>query len=124
MAQSSDSTKAAAWRRRVRRFGLAGTTVNRFCEKEGVSAASFYRWRKKLAVQKQTTRCGKPTTRDGNHTPAFQTVRVTPTDAAVSIQLPGGAKIDVPTANLDAVRVVLGELLQHDTMRNRGESPC
>ena len=117
MAQSSDSTKAASWRRRVRRFGLAGTTVSRFCEKEGVLTASFYRWRKKLAQQ-------KPTTQNGKHAPTFQEVKFSPIDAAVSIQLPGGAKIDVPTANLDAVRVVLGELLQHDTMRNRGESPC
>ncbi len=117
MAQSSDSTKAATWRRRVRRFRLAGTTVSRFCEEEGVSTASFYHWRKKLADR-------KPTTRGGNLAPTFQAVRITPTDAAVSIQLPGGTRIEVPTANLDAVRAVLGELLQHDTTRKQGEATC
>ena len=51
MARSSDSPKVVAWRRRVRRFGRSGLTVVRFCEEEGVSTASFYRWRNRLAGQ-------------------------------------------------------------------------
>jgi hypothetical protein len=30
------------------RFGEAGTTVNAFCAREGLSASSFYRWRERL----------------------------------------------------------------------------
>ena len=52
MARSSDSGKAAAWRRRVGRFEHSGLTVASFCEQEGVSTASFYRWRNRLADQR------------------------------------------------------------------------
>ena len=36
------------WRVRVRRFDGCGQTVAEFCQWEGVSAAAFYLWRKKL----------------------------------------------------------------------------
>jgi transposase-like protein len=36
------------WRARVRRFEVGGQTVAEFCQWEGVSAAAFYLWRKKL----------------------------------------------------------------------------
>lgn len=117
MVQSLSSGKAAAWRRRVRRFERAGMTVERFCEEEGVSASTFYRWRKKLAGRRTPIR-------DGNHATVFQAVRVTPADTPLAIQLPGGVRVEVPTANLDAVRAVLGELLRHDAARDRGESSC
>ena len=122
MARSSDSGKAVAWRRRVRRFERSGLTVARFCLQEGISKASFYRWRNKLA--------GRPT-QGGDQTPAFQAVRVatcipteTGTDAPVSIQLPGGVRVEVPTENLDAIRAVLGELLRANATREHGGSSC
>ncbi len=117
MARFSGSGKAAAWRRRVRRFERAGVTVERFCREEGVSASSFYRWRKLLA-ERSETRSG------GEHVPAFQAVRVTAGDAAVAILLPGGARVEVPTANLDVVRAVIGELLQGNAAMDRGRSTC
>ena len=117
MARSSGLGNVDAWRRRVRRFGSSGMTVVGFCEDEGISTASFYRWRKRLAKRRTTTR-------DGEHTPAFQAVRVTAGDAAMSIRLPGGARVEVPTANLDVVRAVMGELLQGDAKLVRGESTC
>ena len=117
MVLSSVLGNVDAWRRRVRRFGSSGMTVVGFCEDEGISTASFYRWRKRLAKRRTPTR-------DGEHTPTFQAVRVTAADAAVSIRLPGGARVEVPPANLDAVRAVMGELLQHDAKLVRGESTC
>ncbi len=120
MARSSDSGKAVAWRRRVRRLERSGLTIARFCRQEGISEASFYRWRNKLAQRP---------TQGGDRTTAFQTVRVatcipTQTDMPVSIQLPGGARIEVPTHNLDVVRAVLAELLRANTTPQRGESSC
>lgn len=117
MVRFSGSGKAAAWRRRVRRFEQAGMTVERFCDHEGVSASSFYRWRKLLAERPQATS-------DGEHSPAFQAVRVTPVDTSLSILLPGGVRVEVPTADLDVVRAVMGELLQGDAARDRGRSTC
>lgn len=117
MVQSLSSGKTVAWRRRVRRFASSGMTVVRFCEDEGISTASFYRWRKRLAKRRTSTR-------DGGHTPTFQAVRVTAADAAVAILLPGGARVEVPTDAIDAVRVVVGELLQHEAKLDRGGSRC
>lgn len=117
MVQSSDLGKATVWRQRLRGFGRAGMTVVGFCEAEGVSTASFYRWRKRLGQQRTPTS-------NGDQTPTFQAVRVTPANAPVSIRLPGGARIEVPTTNLDVVRTVLGELLRQDTTTGRGESRC
>jgi hypothetical protein len=51
-------------------------------------------------------------------------------DLAVAILLPGGARLEVPTANLDVVRAVIGELLRHECKRDyyaepkREESTC
>lgn len=117
MVQSLSSGKAVAWQQRVRLFASSGMTLERFCKEEGVSASSFHRWRKRLAQRRTPTR-------DGEHAPTFKAVRVTPADTPVSIQLPGGARVEVPTANLDVVRAVLGEILRHDAKRVRGESRC
>jgi hypothetical protein len=92
-------------------------TVVGFCEDEGISTASFYRWRKKLAAR-QTPSSGD------KHLPAFQAVRVTAGDAAMAVLLPGGARVEVPAASLDAVRAVMGELLQYAVARDHGESTC
>ena len=127
MARVSDSGKAVDWRRRVRRFGCSGMTVVRFCRKEGVSTASFYRWRNRLAQRGRlapNADAQSSTTTGLEQTPMFQPVRVTGVAAAISIRLPGGARVEVPAENLDAVRVVLGELLRHDAALDRGNSQC
>ena len=117
MVQSLSCRRAIAWQGRVQRFASSGMTLERFCKEEGVSASSFHRWRKRLA-QRRTLTC------DDEQTPAFRAVRVTPTDMPVAIQLPDGARVEVPTADLDVVRAVLGEILRHDAKRARGESRC
>ena len=53
MSGSVDWKKWAAWRQRLERFGRSGLPVTRFCAAEGVSLASFYLWRKKLAAEKR-----------------------------------------------------------------------
>ena len=116
MARISGFDKAAAWRRRIRRFEKSGMTVERFCTHEGVSASSFYRWRKLLDEGDTVRRVGNGNKRSS----AFRAVRVTPGIAAVTAQLPGGIRLEVPAGDLDAVRVVVDELLQYDC----GKSPC
>jgi hypothetical protein len=49
MARKADEGLAAKWRRRLEEFERAGTPAARFCESEGVSLASFYHWRRRLA---------------------------------------------------------------------------
>ena len=53
---------AEAWRGLLARFVVSGLTVTAFCEREAVSAASFYRWRMQLGGQPlATARSALPT---------------------------------------------------------------
>ena len=40
---------ANTWRSVISRFEESGLTVSQFCEREGLGAASFYRWRSLLS---------------------------------------------------------------------------
>lgn len=41
------------WREVMRRFDASASTVQAFCSREGLSAASFYRWRERLQHEGQ-----------------------------------------------------------------------
>ncbi|MDA0660042.1 MAG: hypothetical protein O3C60_14545 [Planctomycetota bacterium] len=48
MVRSRSSELESAWRNRMSRFVPGEMTVTSFCEREGISAPSFYLWRKRL----------------------------------------------------------------------------
>jgi len=128
MARSFDSEKAVAWRGRFRRLKRSRLTVTQFCRQEGVSTASFYRWRGRLAGQQMPTGNAKArrTTpkRGAGRMPAFQAVRVTPAGTPLSIHLPGGTWVEVPAENLEVVRAVVGELVEHSAASDQGDASC
>lgn len=43
------SEREAYWRQVIHKQPSSGLTVTRFCEREGISTASFFAWRKRLA---------------------------------------------------------------------------
>ena len=51
MARRPDPLKRQQWRERFERFEQSGLTISAFCEAEGVSMNSFYRWRRKLEAE-------------------------------------------------------------------------
>lgn len=79
------SERAAYWRRVVERQPESGLSVARFCEREDVSTASFYNWRRRLAES-------------ADERPAFVPVQVQQPDGgnALEIVLPGAVTIRVP----------------------------
>ena len=100
----SESGKAVEWRERLRRFDASGRTVQRFCQAEGVSVASFYAWRRKLDAAHGAR---------GGTRPVFQQVVVTPAARGASglvVRLASGAEIEVGAGHLDVIRAVVGEL--------------
>jgi len=101
------------------RFERSGMTVVLFCAEEGVSTASFYRWRKRLGDRQSAA-----STSGVAGGSVFRPLRITPGGGPISIQLPGGVRVEVPAENLDTVRVVLGELLRADATLDRGGSAC
>jgi transposase-like protein len=48
MVRAVDLGKLAVWQARLRRFAESGSSIAKFCRQEGVSAPSFYLWRKRL----------------------------------------------------------------------------
>ena len=143
------SGKEALWQERIRRFRRSGQTVAGFCAAEGVSTASFYQWRRRLAQRRPTrsdaasrrtassrrgvvsTSGRRASVRDGEvpsdvagRTSAFQTVRVRAVVSAISVHLPGGARIDVPAEQLDALRAVVEEICRWPLAASGERSSC
>ena len=107
MVRGCDGAKARVWRERLARFDDdGGMTIAEFCGTEGVSTASFYAWRRKLARPQQATpRKKKPS--------VFEPLMIAAA-ATVVIRLPGGASIEVPAASQDALRTIVGQLAGTD----------
>lgn len=113
-------SKAAVWGERLRRYERAGLTVAEFCRREGVSAPSFYQWRRRLAEASPlagSTRSSRGSKLDA--TPAFQQVLLA--DAGVvAIELPSGIRMELPADRLPLVRAVVADLLGAEISRPAG----
>jgi transposase-like protein len=88
MANHFRAATRQAWAERIERFEHAGQTVAQFCAAEGVSAACFYQWRRKL-------RSGAPATQP---LAGFLPVKLQNSSQAqpatvMSVELPGGVRI-------------------------------
>lgn len=112
MAGSLDSRKVREWQRRMARFEEGRQSVAEFCRNEGVSVPSFYQWRKRLARRP----------RAAEEATGFRPVRLVGS-AGVTVQLPGGTQLDIPTADRRALRLVIDTLARADAQRGGG-SPC
>jgi transposase-like protein len=107
MAGSVRAGKRREWQQRLARFEQAQQSVAEFCRQEGVSAPSFYQWRKRLAERPQAAA-------------SFRPVRLVPA-AGVTVQLPGGTQLEVPTSDRRALRLVLQTLARADARRAGGD---
>jgi len=115
MARRGSSSKTAEWRKRLREYRGSGLTVAGFCEREGISTASFYAWRKRLRGRKTAGKDGRP---------VFEPVRLTPAGTPMAIHLPGGVRVEVPMENLDGVRAVVGEVLARAGGPDGADAAC
>ncbi len=60
MARPKDLGLEHTWRLRLRRQATGGLSIPEFCEREGVSTASFYAWRRRLAAPPATAPSDPP----------------------------------------------------------------
>ncbi len=123
-----DPAKERLWRRAIARWGKSGLGVRMFCEREGLSQASFYWWRRELAKRDQRphestrtrrgARSSAKTRPNGSgrarRSPAFVPVRVLPDVSTlrgsdtIEIVLRSGHQVRVG-ADVDAA--VLGKVV-------------
>ncbi len=114
-------SKQEVWLRRIQRFSQSRLTVAEFCDREQVSVAAFYQWRRKLGGNL------KPRQQSPVQRPAFAPVRlVTSSRAAepvVTVQLPGGTRLKIPLSDGAAFERAIRVLVQADAQRREG-APC
>jgi len=113
------------WRQRFERFSNSGLAVAPFCDRERVSVASFYHWRKKLGLngRRRPVTDGQPRFRTGlaDERGAFRQVAVVPAASgfvpatpAICIQLRCGTRIELGAGDLDVIRTVVAEVARAD----------
>jgi hypothetical protein len=119
-----DAAKRRLWSDRFRRFDRCDLTVVDFCLAEGVSAPSFYQWRRKL--NGLTEREAVPDTRIQG--PTFFPVRLlspNPAAAEVEIHLPNGARVIVTSADVPSMAAAIAAAGQVPRVADRQEeSEC
>jgi transposase len=96
------------WRQRLDCFRTSGLTVADFCERERISTASFYSWRRRLQAGPAPT----------DDVPGFVPVRLVtpPASAPVELLLPSGIVVRLsPDTDLAWLRQLLPVL---------GVAPC
>ena len=74
----------------------SGLSVEAFCRSKQVSTNSFYLWRRKLTQEKSSV---------GNRHP-FVGLALVETETTFEIELPGGAKIQVPGDEVSLRRIL------------------
>jgi hypothetical protein len=120
-----DSPKSAEWRRRLARFDGSRRSVVQFCRDEEVSVPSFYQWRKKLrqgaAASNGTPGGARKAARDS--AAGFARVRVL-ASPCLTVRLPGGTQLEVPTADPEVLRRTIRLLAQVDARRIAGGESC
>jgi hypothetical protein len=106
--RSRDAVRQA-WVERLARFAVGGLPTAQFCAAEGVSLASFYLWKRRLAK----TPADSP---GPDEAPRLLPVRLGSAPAPLELVLPGGTVLRVAAG---ADPVTLATLL-----RLLGVSPC
>ena len=126
MAQQHGSAEAV-WRERLERFRPGELTVGEFCQREGVSPASFHAWKRRLKLVGDRSAAAErrgPVVSVGEVSPLFVPVSLKAAAAAseVRIVLPGGAVVHLPA---DADERLLRCCIRAAAEPERGEAqPC
>lgn len=101
-----------AWVERLTRFHASGLTPAQFCAHEGVSLASFYAWKRRLAATADVPADGRARPdADADAGPRLLPVRLAAPHHAVELVLPGGTVLRLgPGCDLAFVRALLDTL--------------
>ena len=62
MSRVSDRELVAQWRRHFKNQPLSGLSIDKYCQREGIKAGTFYAWKRRLKVSKATAASRRGTT--------------------------------------------------------------
>ena len=120
MLRGSNRVKCQQWTERLERFAKSGQTVSEFCRAEGVSAPSFYQWKRKLgSVNRNSKKQAKRSRR--RKSSAFKRLHVSPPDVSsgVSMRLPDGIVVDLGR-DLLTIEKIVAQVLDHQASMGMG----
>ena len=112
MGRSDFVGKQDLWLRRMQRFSQSRLTVAEFCDREDVSVAAFYQWRRKLVTlvnQSETTaqaRGGLSVPPSSGVPNGFVPVRVLPS-STIEVRLHNGVVLTLPAGDPEVLRQAL-----------------
>lgn len=112
MTRGPDLAKQELWRRRLGKFDRGSATVAEFCRRVGVSDATFYPWRRKLALPSGATRTSDNAAAKLpalSFLPIQITGREDPT-ARIEVVFPNGARMFVPGRDQATLHAVVTAL--------------
>jgi transposase-like protein len=104
MPRVSSNQKRTLWHKRLQRFAQSKLSVTEFCRREGVSAASFYQWRRKLADSSPDDLAQQSPGRAH-----FIPVEVAAT-TGLEVRFPNGVRLTLPASDPELVRLSINTI--------------
>ncbi len=104
MGRRIDERLWSEWRARLARHRHWGGSVSEFCQREGVTSATFYLWRRKLDAGRSEV--SKKRLEMVEAPPQFLPVRIEKAEP-VELELPNGVKVRVPAGAGRTLEAVL-----------------
>ena len=134
MGRLVDHGKHCEWAERIRRRRESGLTVAEFCEWEGVSAASFYNWQKKLRDTKSRRQSVELVTPDAMSQRSLQKASFLPVHVMqagtttapatrIEIQLTNGVRVFVPISDFETVENTIAVASRLSALNARATNP-
>jgi transposase-like protein len=122
MGRGPDRAKREFWKRRMREFERGDEPIAQFCDREGVSRTSFYRWRRELSSAQRSGPAPRATSGVAASQRQFLPIAITPapeprptapaaSEARIEVRLPGGVRVLVPCDSPAAIRTVIAALV-------------
>ena len=111
MLRGSRPEKVHEWTSRLNRYKESGQTIEQFCKTEGISAGSFYQWKKKLK-----------TVRPASGFQSVQIIRPVAIQETI-VRLSSGMEISLGN-DPSVVETVLRQLLAWDKKNSPGAESC
>jgi len=110
-----DAVKLELWRRRFREFERGTESIAAFCRRVGVSAATFYLWRRRVAAQSgepsgpKLLGRGSPKSSHTSVPPlSFLPIEVTgQAPSLIEVVLTDGTRVLVPRGDRESLQLVL-----------------